>query len=121
MSILFEWGFYLWFLIAAPAPEQACQANRELAGKCFVVHGRLRAYNGNPVFRIWRIGTRRILGVTGAHPGEEPILPGGVACGFDCDVYGDFLVCPFTREQPGVMQRVCVESVARRREVRSAR
>ena len=81
--------------------------------------GRMRAYNGNPTYRIWKIGTQRILGVTGSHPGEEPILPDGVACGFDCDVYADFEVCPFTREKPGVMQRVCVESAANRRVVRS--
>lgn len=110
---------FLW--LGAGGPEQPCRSNPELAGKCFVIRGRLRAYNGNPTYRIWRIGTRRILGVTGIHPGEEPILPRGVACGFDCDVYGDFEVCPFTREKPGTMQRVCVESVANRRLVRSKR
>src|SRR5689334_2514264 len=59
----------LW-LFAAASPAPACKANPDLAGKCFVVHGRLRAYNGNPTYRIWPAGTRRLLGVTGAHPGE---------------------------------------------------
>jgi hypothetical protein len=107
----------LW--LAAGAAEQPCKSNPGLAGKCFAVRGRMRAYNGNPTYRIWKIGTQRILGVTSPHPGEEPILPDGVACGFDCDVYADFEVCPFTREKPGVMQRVCVESAANRRVVRS--
>jgi len=99
--------------LSVPPPAQPCKANPDLAGKCFVVHGRLRAYNGNPTFRIWRIGTRRLLGVTGVHPGEEPVLPEGLACGFDCDVFADFEVCPFTREKAGVMRRVCVESASK--------
>ncbi len=111
--------FLLW--LAAWESDQPCKAHRGLAGKCFVVHGRLRAYNGNPTYRIWRIGARQILGVTGAHPGEEPILPAGIACGFDCDVYADFEVCPFTPEKPGVMQWVCVESAANRKVTRSDR
>ena len=101
----------LTFLAARPA-VLPCKNNPELAGKCFVVHGRLRAYNGNPTFRIWRIGTRRVLGVTGIHPGDEPILPEGLACGFDCDVFADFEVCPFSQDKAGVMRRVCVESAA---------
>ena len=94
-------------LLLAATP---CKTNPELAGACFTVHGRMRAYNGNPTYRIWRIGTNRLLGVTGVHPGENPIMPEGLACGFDCDVFADFEVCPFAKEQPGVMQRVCIES-----------
>lgn len=96
--------------VSVPPAAPPCKANPDLAGKCFVAHGRLRAYNGNPTFRIWRIASSRLLGVTGVHPGEEPILPAGLACGFDCDVFADFEVCPFTKEKAGVMQRVCVES-----------
>lgn len=106
-----------WLLLPLGAAEQPCKANPGLAGSCFVARGRMRAYNGNPTFRIWKIGTGRLLGVTGVHPGEEPILPAGLACGFDCDVFADFEVCPFTRERPGVMQRVCVESAANRKVV----
>jgi hypothetical protein len=28
----------------------------------------------------------------------------------DSEMFGDFLVCPFTRSQPGEMQLVCIES-----------
>jgi hypothetical protein len=38
--------------------------------KCFVVHGRLSFYNGAPSARIWKIGTKRILGV------HNSVLPG---------------------------------------------
>ena len=101
-------------LTITSAPASQCKANPQLAGPCFVVHGRLRAYNGNPTFRIWRIGTGRLLGVTGAQPGEDPIMPTKLGCDFDHDVYADFEVCPFTQEKPGVMQRVCIESAQNR-------
>jgi hypothetical protein len=107
--------FTLSMLAAAGQANPPCKANPNLAGKCFVVHGRLRAYNGNPTFRIWPAGTKRLLGVTGEHPGEEPILPGDLKPGFDHDLYADFEVCPFTHETPGVMQRVCVESATRQK------
>ncbi|HXA17752.1 MAG TPA: hypothetical protein VN380_12220 [Thermoanaerobaculia bacterium] len=88
-----------------------CKANPALAGSCFVVRGRLSAYNGTPTFRIWPVGTHCLLGVI---PSEDPrSLPGelrGVA-GFEQDVFGTFTVCPFTKRRAGVMQFVCVETV----------
>jgi len=106
----------LLLLCAAPAADTAtqCKGNPAVIGKCFRVRGRLRAYNGNPTFRIWPIGTKRLLGVTGARPGEEPILPKDLHCGFDCDVFADFEVCPFSESKPGVMQRTCIESADNR-------
>ncbi len=104
----------LWLVLAWDQPAPPCTANPNLTGKCFVVRGRLRAYNGNPTFRIWLAGTKRLLGVTGAHPGDDPIMPPDLGVTFDHDLYGDFKVCPFTPERPGVMRRVCIESVKRR-------
>ena len=99
--------------VAAPAGP-SCQANPNLVGRCLLVHGRLRAYNGNPTFRIWPVGGTRLLGVTGAHPGQAPIMPHDLGAGFDRDIYADFTVCPFTPQVPGVMQRVCIESATNR-------
>ncbi len=100
-------------LAAAPAADPpVCKGNPALVGRCFRVRGRLRAYNGNPTFRIWPRGTTRLLG--GQGPGEEPILPKDLACGFDCDVFADFEVCPFSESKPGVMQRTCIESASNR-------
>jgi hypothetical protein len=101
-------------LAMPPADQPLCKGNPALVGKCFMVHGRLRAYNGNPTFRIWPIGTKRLLGVTGPHPGDPPIMPEKLACGFDCDVIADFEVCPFSPSQPGVMQRTCIEAATNR-------
>ena len=99
-------------LAAQPGTAPPCKGNPALVGKCFTVHGRFRAYNGNPTFRIWPVGTMRLIGVTGPEPGDQPIMPENLACGFYCDVFADFELCPFSESKPEVMQRACVESAA---------
>jgi hypothetical protein len=96
------------------SPEKSCREHPQLIGKCFSVHGRLSVYNGNPAFRIWRIGTKRVLGVSDqrfALP-EYRNIPEELAKQLDGEneILGDFLVCPFTRSRPGEMQLVCIES-----------
>ena len=98
---------------AAPA-EQSCRRHPQLVGKCFNVRGRLSIYNGAPAARIWKIGTRRMLGVSEqrfAIPGYRN-LPESLAKKLDSDteIFADFRVCPFTPNRPGEMQMVCVES-----------
>ena len=85
-----------------------CAGNYTVIGECFLVHGRLSIWNGNPTFRIWPVGTKRMLGVR-----EEFELPSELdpyLGHFDDVVYADFNVCPLTTSKPGVMQIVCVES-----------
>ena len=86
----------------------------QLVGQCFRVHGRLSTHNGNPAVRLWRIGTRRVLGVSDQRfslPGYRNI-PEELAKQLDGEnnLYGDFLVCPFTRPRPREMQLMCIES-----------
>jgi hypothetical protein len=104
--------------IAAQSPpvqaEKSCRQHPELIGKCFAVHGRLSIYSGNPGLRLWRIGTKRILGVSEqrfALPGYRNI-PSDLVKQLDLEnrIIGDFLVCPFTRSRPGEMQLMCIES-----------
>jgi hypothetical protein len=85
---------------------QSCKADPDLAAQCFTVHGRLDFYNGGPTTRIWVIGTHHILGV------YDEIVPENVSGKLDWnkDVFADFLVCPFARENQGHMQPVCIES-----------
>ena len=99
----------------APAPE-SCRSRSDVAGKCFKVHGRLSVYNGTPSIRLWPIGTKRLLGILDPNdvsnaPGPT-ILPPEIKSklDWDKDVLGDFLVCPLTRQKPGRMQTVCIES-----------
>ena len=86
---------------------QPCKSDPDIVEACFMVHGRLSAWNGTPTMRIWRIGTERILGVL-----DSFIGPDSPAVGWDEEAYGDYLVCPFTKQKPGEMQKVCIESAA---------
>jgi|ERR1041385_1348652 hypothetical protein len=95
---------------------QSCRARPDVVGRCFNVHGRLSVYNGTPSIRLWPIGTRRLLGIIDPNdvsnaPGST-VLPVEIKNKLDADkdVLGDFLVCPLTRQQPGRMQTVCIES-----------
>ncbi len=97
--------------------DKRCAGNPNLVGECFTFHGTLRPYNGNPTLRIWRVGTKRLLGVL---CDEEPIIPAnlrsvlsdGSNASWDRDFSGDYEVCPFTAEKPGWMRFVCVEKVS---------
>jgi hypothetical protein len=89
--------------------DKGCQKNPEVIGPCFTVHGRISVYNGTPSVRIWIIGTDHLLGVL---PSEDEIMPPAIKkeLGIGTQIYGDYLVCPFTQEKKGHMQMVCIES-----------
>jgi len=94
--------------------EKSCREHPQLIGKCFNVRGRLSVYNGAPAVRLWRIGTRRVLGISEQRfslPGYRN-TPEGLAQQLDGEneIFGDFLVCPFSPPKPREMQLVCIES-----------
>jgi len=70
--------------------------------------------SGAVLARIWRVGTNRILAVT-AHELPENVRP--LMKEFEDEVIADFLVCPLTKEEPGIMQHVCVESATHLKKV----
>jgi hypothetical protein len=97
-------------LIVTPhgGAEQKCASTPDLkiVGECFWVHGRMINANGGSVARIWKIGTRRILQVERELPKDlEKYMEG-----LNDEVYADFLVCPYSKEEPRAMQLVCVKS-----------
>jgi hypothetical protein len=94
-------------------PKHPCKGNPEQVAPCFPVHGRLMYYNGAPSARIWRIGTKRILGVSERYP-EIRSVPQSLEEKLTLEnmIYGDFEVCPFTKERPDEMQLVCIESAS---------
>ena len=105
----------MWAQSPAPAAkEKSCREHPQLIGSCFTVHGRLSIYNGAPALRLWRVGTRRVLGIS-----EQRFSVAGYRnvpeyienqINQNVVIFGDFLVCPFTRSQPGKMQLVCIEA-----------
>ena len=120
-----KFGTLFVFLLVALVPSAASRINREaqscrnrpdVVGKCFRVQGRLSVYNGTPSIRLSPRNSKRLLGIidpndTSNAPGPS-VLPEEIKSKLDWDkhVFGDFLVCPLTRSEPGRMQTVCIES-----------
>jgi len=91
-----------------------CNKHPRIKGSCYWVHGRLSNYNGGITLRLWKIGTKRMLGI-GDPEGNDNcrFLPDEVyksMTSFYTDIYGDFLFCPITAEEPGVMQFGCIQA-----------
>jgi len=102
-----------------------CRAQPTRVGKCFTVRGRLSLYNGAPTIRLWRVGTKRMLGVSASYSREGySSIPEELEQKLDWEneLWGDFLVCPFTPQRPKEMQMICIEDwknlVLRKREVK---
>jgi len=94
---------------AASARGGNCRDDPDLVGPCFQLHGKLFVANGTPSARILRLGTKRILGVSEFYKGYMPeALERQLT--WDDIVYGDYVLCPFSHEEPGKMQQVCIQS-----------
>jgi hypothetical protein len=90
--------------------QQACKSDPDIVEACFTIRGDLRVWNGSPSLRIWQVGTKRILGVSDDFPLPEELDRFDLLNG---ELWGDFQVCPFAKDRPGVMRPVCVESASR--------
>jgi hypothetical protein len=99
---------------AAAAAETPCRSDARLVGACFAVHGRITV-RANMRPYLWPLGSRRLIGI--ASPDGAIVMPAEIEqvfatpAGFDKAVFGDFTVCPFTRQRPGIMQLACIEAV----------
>jgi hypothetical protein len=93
-----------------------CKNSPHIVGECFTLHGRLTVYNGSLNYRLWPVGSHRLLAlVDGAdnYDDENPPVPKYLKTpledpSFDRDEFADFYVCPITHYQRGVMQHVCL-------------
>ena len=112
-AILLTLGLALLQPMSGGETKQPCRGNPSQAGPCFRVRGRLMIHLGSPSARIWRIGTKRILGVSERYP-EIQSMPQSLEKKLTLEnrIYGDFEVCPFTKERPDEMQLVCIESAS---------
>src|SRR6266851_4766894 len=94
--------------------QKSCRQHPQLIGKCFNMRGRLSVYNGAPAVRLWRIGTRRVMGISEQRFSQSGYrnLPEDLLkqLNVESELFGDFLVCPFTPAKPREMQLVCIES-----------
>jgi len=119
-------GVFLMSLWGQDAPQPAARRKipcktQENAAACYWAHGRLSVYNGTPSFRLWKIGTHRILGIYSGPDGEKrdlldnehPELPAKVERAlkpFQNVVFADFEICPLEPAVAGAMQAACIES-----------
>lgn len=118
LSILFLLIACNSFLAQSPSKpvSNSCRARSDLVGKCFTVYGRLSLGNGTPSIRLWKIGSKRMLGVLDPKDisGElgSSTIPASIEeqLNFDKYILGNFMVCPLTRSRPKEMQTVCIES-----------
>src|SRR3989304_9686482 len=104
------------------APRKISCKTPEIAPMCYWARGRLVFASGNPSYRIWKVGTKRILGVYSGpaaftprtnEDSENPEFPANVAKVYrppNNILYADFEICPLEPEQKGEMQSVCVET-----------
>jgi hypothetical protein len=103
-------------------PPPSCEGNKHLIGACYKVHGRYQYAEADGVTSIWIVGTHHVLGVAQLNPLNAAI--GAIWMPEKIDalaywkgdiftyVYGDFLVCPLAKEEPGRMGCVCVQSAS---------
>ena len=101
----------------------------ENASMCYWTRGRLAVYEGWPPWRMWKVGTKRILAiysgpstwaVRGARMNDaaDPEFPSNLVRAYPRPtksaippaVFADFEVCPLDEDRPGVMQHACIES-----------
>jgi len=106
----------LLFLLPAFAAQPKCKGNPKIVGACYSVHARLNLGADTVRLRLWPVGTKRILGVTGGpimDDADDPIYPQNLRFTPDVEaIYGDFEVCPFTQEKAGAMRLVCIQSAS---------
>ena len=103
-----------------PARKIACKTPAN-AASCYWTRGRFTYYNGTPAFRLWKVGTHRLLGIYSGpsvdrygEDNESPELPSNVDIDplhlFDHQIFAEFEVCPLEAERPGAMQAACIEA-----------
>jgi hypothetical protein len=112
--------------IAAAPPQEA--ATRKIpcktpanASMCYWTRGRVTLGAGTPAYRMWKVGTKRLLGIYSgpsvdrlSEANEDPEFPANVQRVWQTRIghtlWADFEVCPLEPERAGWMQAVSVES-----------
>jgi len=100
------------FTSAAFCSDACVQTNH---GKCFSIHARYAVYTADGKEVLWLVGTHRLLGVVS---GPEQLYLLQVDHPSNFFVFGDFDVCPLTREIPGEMRHVCIKEMKNLRRVK---
>jgi len=84
-------------------------------GKCFNIHARYRVYTGDGMEVLWPVGTHRLLWAASGTDQLDNIFTGHFD---DSDIFGDFVVCPLTKEVSGEMRHVCIKGMSNLRRIK---
>ncbi len=108
------WLFLLGLSLSSSAQDLqlthcSCAEGGTPSDSTFTFRGRMSAWNGNPTFRIWRVGTNRMLGIRGIC--ADSLDLGEYTPYFGMELWADFTVSAVTPQEPGVMQFVCIRSI----------
>ena len=106
------------FVTQAHAKEASppCKGSPRIVEACFTVHGRVDLAQGMG-WIMWIVGTKRLLSVVGMakfYPDGVDELPPEVTrlvlrgAPGDISVFGDYEVCPLSKDVPGQMRSVCI-------------
>lgn len=105
------------FLFSGPCAAQtialdhcACVTGGAPSDSTFTFRGRMSAWNGAPTFRIWPVGTDRMLGIRNSCMAAMDL--GDLAPYSGTELWADFTVSAITPQRPGVMQFVCIRSIS---------
>jgi hypothetical protein len=117
---------------AAPQRKIPCETPAN-ASMCYWTRGRLQVTEGAGAWRMWKVGTKRIVDVYNGpskfpprtqEEVQDPEFPSNLEKAYRTEVprlerlhratpepvYADFEICPLEPEKPGASQAVCIES-----------
>ena len=77
-------------------------------GECFRIHARYAVYTGDGMEVLWPVGTHRLLWAAYGTDPLDTLLNGHLDNSY---IFGDFLVCPLSKEIPGEMRHVCIKQM----------
>jgi hypothetical protein len=123
LSVLIATFLTCWLLGAAQAvPKRTITCKTPAnAAPCYWTRGRLSFYSGTPAFRLWKVGTHRLLGIYSGpsvdrdgEDNEHPEFPPNIEIDpihlFEHQIFAEFEICPLEQGRPRAMQPACVES-----------
>jgi hypothetical protein len=84
-------------------------------GECFRIHARYEVYTGDGMEVLWPVGTHRLLWAASGTDRLDKLLANHMD---ESVIFGDFLVCPLTKDIPGEMRHVCIQQMRNLRRVK---
>jgi hypothetical protein len=88
---------------SAFASDSCVQTNY---GRCFNVHARYAVYTGDGMETLWPVGTHRLYWAAFGTNSLDELIQGRLD---DVYIFGDFVVCPLSKEITGEMLHVCIQ------------